>query len=122
MEQGVFLVPAGDGEEYHVRRGAACSPCREACPSCGVCPHAYHCECEDSHREICKHAHAVATHLVSQTSRARPLADGAGSRAQPPPESVQELEQHMHNICEVPDSSAHAPLELIRRRVTRASE
>ena len=36
MEQGVYLVPAADGEELTIKKSAPCTQCRESCAMCVV--------------------------------------------------------------------------------------
>ena len=109
MEQGVYLVPSSDDDDHVVKRGAPCpSQCREMCSMCGVCPHAYVCECEDSRRNTCKHAHAVAIF------RADPRTAGAQAAVH------QELETHMTNLCEtsgLDSGDVSDPLETAKRRL-----
>ena len=107
MEHGIYLVPSAEGDEHVVKKDALCHQCREACGMCGVCPHAYVCEREDSRVNTCKHAHAVAMFRAAPQKEA-------------PVATSEELETHMTNLCGPSGSSVEGldPLETARRRLT----
>ena len=97
MEQGVYLVPAADGEELTIKQGAPCTQCRESCAMCGVCPHSFICECEDSRRNMCEHVHAVAVFREGKKQKVKPEI------------SVTELETYMGNMCGESGPAAETP-------------
>ena len=109
MGQGVYVVPAANGKEFTVKKGAPCSQCRETCDMCGACPHAYICECTDSRRNVCKHVHAVAMFQTVKKNEEVPVT------------VVQELEIDMDNLCEASDTAsdeAPDPLEIAQQELT----